>query len=155
MLAHPYNPSSKDMEALPAVGGSTRSQHSEAEKQVELCQFEASLICRVSFRSARATQRKPCIEKKSKTKTKQVGDRSSGPTSTIHWVWGRLRVIKDPVSNKIKPNLQVLSVSLPHIEELFGVLSSCPYSVYILLYCVAPRHCCQSWFRNHKGNASI
>ena len=34
------------------------------QRQADLCEFKASLVCRESFRTARAvTQRKPCLEK--------------------------------------------------------------------------------------------
>jgi hypothetical protein len=38
------------------------------EKQVDLCEFEDSLVYRVSSRTARATQRNPVSKKKSKNK---------------------------------------------------------------------------------------
>ena len=40
----------------------------EAEKQVDLCEFEASLVYRESSRTARATQRNP-VSKKIKQET--------------------------------------------------------------------------------------
>jgi hypothetical protein len=40
------------------------------QRQVELWEFEASLVCRVSSRTARATQRNP-VSKNKKQKTKQ------------------------------------------------------------------------------------
>jgi hypothetical protein len=33
------------------------------QRQVDLCEFKASLVYRASFRTARATQKKPCLEK--------------------------------------------------------------------------------------------
>jgi hypothetical protein len=43
------------------------------QRQVDLCEFEASLVYRVSSRTARATQRNPVSENKNKNKneTKQ------------------------------------------------------------------------------------
>jgi hypothetical protein len=41
------------------------------QRQVDLCEFKASLVYRVSSRIARATQRNPDWKKKTKTKTKE------------------------------------------------------------------------------------
>jgi hypothetical protein len=44
-----------------------------------ISEFEASLVYRVSFRTARATE-KPCLEKpKNKTKTKNNNNNKRGP----------------------------------------------------------------------------
>ena len=50
------------MPLIPALG---------RQRQVELCEFEASLVYRVSSRIARATQRNPVLRKKKKEKKKE------------------------------------------------------------------------------------
>ena len=45
--------------------GAERQRGREAERQMDLCEFKASLIYKVSFKTAKATQRNPV----SKTKT--------------------------------------------------------------------------------------
>jgi hypothetical protein len=40
-------------------------------RQSDLCEFEASLVCRASFRTARATQRNPYLKKNKKQKNKK------------------------------------------------------------------------------------
>jgi hypothetical protein len=42
------------------------------ERQVDLCEFEASLVYRVSFRTARATQRDPVLKKQRKKDSEYV-----------------------------------------------------------------------------------
>jgi hypothetical protein len=42
------------------------------QKQEDLCKFEASLVYKVSSRTARATQRNPVSKRHSKTKTSQT-----------------------------------------------------------------------------------
>jgi hypothetical protein len=44
----------KDTPLIPALG---------RQRQVDLCEFEASLVYRMSSRTARAIQRNPCLEK--------------------------------------------------------------------------------------------
>jgi len=41
------------------------------QRQADLCKFKASLVCRVSFRSARATQRNHISKNKNKNKKNQ------------------------------------------------------------------------------------
>jgi hypothetical protein len=43
-----------------------------------ISEFEASLVYRVSSRTARATQRKPCLEKPKKRKKKKIRKESTG-----------------------------------------------------------------------------
>ena len=42
------------------------------QKQADLCERKASLVYRVSFRTARATQRKPVLKNKNRQKTKKT-----------------------------------------------------------------------------------
>ena len=75
------------------------------QRQADLCEFEASLGYRVSFRTARATQRNPVLKNKSKNKegreegrkkTLRTGEIDSSvvrvlaalsedPSSVLHW----------------------------------------------------------------------
>ena len=55
------------MPLIPALG---------RQRQVDLCEFEASLVYRVSSRTARATQRNPV----SKTKTNQPTNKTNKQT---------------------------------------------------------------------------
>jgi hypothetical protein len=48
------------------------------QKQVDLFEFEGSLVCRVNSRTARATQRNPVLEKKEKKKNNKEGERERG-----------------------------------------------------------------------------
>jgi len=41
------------------------------QRQADLCKFEASLVYRVSSRTARDTQRNPVLKNKKQNKTKQ------------------------------------------------------------------------------------
>ena len=53
----------KKIQALPARGG---SQHSGRwrQRQSDLCEFEANLICRVEFQDGQDYTVKPCLKKK-------------------------------------------------------------------------------------------
>jgi hypothetical protein len=46
--------------------------------QADLCEFEASLVYRVSFRTARATQRNPVLNKQKQNKKESKGRISEG-----------------------------------------------------------------------------
>jgi hypothetical protein len=61
VVAHVFNPSTWE-------GGKGR----------RISEFKASLVYRVSSRTARATQRKPCLEKPKKKKKRWGGERRGG-----------------------------------------------------------------------------
>jgi hypothetical protein len=46
------------------------TQNLEGRRQVDLCEFKVSLVYKVSSRTARAIQRKPCLKIKTTTTTK-------------------------------------------------------------------------------------
>jgi hypothetical protein len=67
------------------VGTHLSSQ--QRQRQADLCEFETSLIYRMSSRTARATQRNPVSRKKIKIKEEEEEGRRKGernPTSTIN-----------------------------------------------------------------------
>jgi capsid protein len=52
------------------------------ESQVDLCEFEASLVYRVSSRTARATQRNPVLKNKTKQKKERKQRKKQSKRST-------------------------------------------------------------------------
>ena len=48
------------------------------QKQADLCEFKVSLVYRVSSRTARATQKKPCLEKEGGGVGREGGRRGGG-----------------------------------------------------------------------------
>jgi hypothetical protein len=53
------------------------------QSQVDLCEFEANLVCRVSSRTARATQ-KPCLEKNKRKQSNNNNTITKQSSSHMH-----------------------------------------------------------------------
>jgi len=72
MLPDPVPLFNSQMEAVYALIPAFRRQ-----RQADLCEFEASLVHRVSSRIARATQRNPVLKNRNKTKQAQKATRTT------------------------------------------------------------------------------
>ena len=62
----------EEREVVLNIKESSKLNQRQRQRQVNLCEFEASLLYRASSRAARATQRNPVLEKQTnKKQTKQ------------------------------------------------------------------------------------